>query len=496
MMPVLSLALFCSLSQSQSQSPFPPPSPSRRCLYLLCYAIPHSQFQTLRISNKPKPPPSNLLENTNLDNPLKIPRWKPKHSESLNHYHSSLPSQNPPPSIQTFKERLSALVFNSDPAVFTLFDRITLTDGIRPDGSTYGVMIKYCARINRLDLAFCFLGMLLKEGHTAKPVIFSPIIKSLCSENRANEAAAVVLYKMPKLGSVPNLFSYNILIKGFCSKGNIGFSLQLLYRMIKQGGKCKPCVITYSVVIDELCKIGQLAKAFGLYRQMCFAGVIPDTITYNSLINGLCKKGEIEKAKELMHDMSSKGYEHNVVTYNTLIDGLCHQGEITKANELLHEMISKGYEPNVVTYNILIDWLCKKGQITKAKELFHEMISKGYMPTLVTYNAFVDWLCKKGEVTKAKELMHDMISKGCKPSVVTYNTLINGLCNKGEITKAKELMYEMISKGYEPDVVTYTTLIVGLYKNGEVTKAKELQHEMISKGYKPNATTYNTTLII
>ena len=87
------------------------------------------------------------------------------------------------------------------------FHLITQTDGISPDDYTYGLMIKYCAETNRLDLAFCFLGRLLKEDHTVKAVIFGPIIKGLCSENRTSEAAAIVLYKMPKLGCIPNVIS-------------------------------------------------------------------------------------------------------------------------------------------------------------------------------------------------------------------------------------------------------------------------------------------------
>ncbi|XP_078151288.1 pentatricopeptide repeat-containing protein At2g01740-like [Carex rostrata] len=211
-------------------------------------------------------------------------------------------------------------------------------------------MIKYCVQMNQLSLAFSFLGRLLKEGQRAKAATINPILKALCFENRIGEAIAIVIDKLPKLGSIPDVISYNILIKGLCSKGNTNLVLQLFFKMAKHGGEYEPSAITYNTVIDELCKVGELAKAFGLYKQMYLARIIPNTVTYTSLIDELSKKGEIEKAKELLHSMISKGPEPNFVTYNTLIDGLCKNSETENAKELLHDMISKGLEPRGATF--------------------------------------------------------------------------------------------------------------------------------------------------
>jgi pentatricopeptide repeat protein len=35
---------------------------------------------------------------------------------------------------------------------------------------------------------------------------------------------------------------------------------------------------------------------------MISKGNLPDVVTYTTLIDGLCKKGEIEKAIDLLHD--------------------------------------------------------------------------------------------------------------------------------------------------------------------------------------------------
>lgn len=108
----------------------------------------------------------------------------------------------------------------------------------------------------------------------------------------------MVLEKMPKLGCVSNGVTYGILIKGLCSNCRTALDLQLLLKMVKHGGDLEPDVVTYSMVIDGLCKQHELAKAFALCKQMHSSGVIPDIVTYSSLMNGLCKKGSLDQAEE------------------------------------------------------------------------------------------------------------------------------------------------------------------------------------------------------
>ena len=126
------------------------------------------------------------------------PRVASHHFRSMSAYH------NPPASTLSFSQFLAnqsdpgPKVCNSDP--------------------TIEIMIKYCKQTNWLKLAFSCLGRILKDGHRAEAVIFNPILKGLCSANRVGEAATIVMYKMPKLGCIPDLETYNTLIDGLCKK--------------------------------------------------------------------------------------------------------------------------------------------------------------------------------------------------------------------------------------------------------------------------------------
>ncbi|KAJ4800028.1 Actin-depolymerizing factor [Rhynchospora pubera] len=69
-----------------------------------------------------------------------------------------------------------------------------------------------------------------------------------------------------------------------------------------------------------------------LLHSMKSEGHEPDVVTYSILIDGLCKNGEIERAVELLHSTKSEGHEPDVVTCNILIDSLCKNVEIEKSS--------------------------------------------------------------------------------------------------------------------------------------------------------------------
>jgi pentatricopeptide repeat protein len=75
-------------------------------------------------------------------------------------------------------------------------------------------------------------------------------------------------------------------------------------------------------------------------------GVSPDCITYTTMINELCRRNDVKKAIELWNSMTEKGIRPDRVAYNTLIHGCCVAGEMGKATELRNEMLRQGLIPN------------------------------------------------------------------------------------------------------------------------------------------------------
>ncbi|KAJ4732790.1 Pentatricopeptide repeat (PPR) superfamily protein [Rhynchospora pubera] len=418
--------------------------------------------------------------------------------QALDFFHDLLHFRDPPPSIITFNILFTSMVRMGNlsshyPTILSLFNRLARPHppAISPDACTYCICIDCCTRVNQVDLGFVLLGRFLKDKRAPDPMVFNPLLKGLCRNNRIAEAAAMLFDKMPNLGCPPDLISYTTLIKGYSSAGKTSSATELLQKMIGEPGEFKVDAVAFSTVIDGLCKEGSLSKAFDLFEQMHSLGVLPDTVTYSTLINGLCKQGAIEKALQLLDRMASKGLEPDIVTYTTLVDGLCKKGLLENPGKLLQYIIYKGNKPNVVTYTAVIDALCKNEEIEKAEELLNDMTSRGVQPNVVTYSTIMDGLCKMKKLENAMHWLDEMVSKGVSPDIVTYNIVMNALCKEGETDKVEELLDDMISRGVQANVVTYATLLVRFCKMKELENAKKCMRQMVSKGISPDVVTWN-----
>ncbi|XP_071928242.1 small ribosomal subunit protein mL103 (rPPR7)-like [Coffea arabica] len=77
--------------------------------------------------------------------------------------------------------------------------------------------------------------------------------------------------------------------------------------------------ISYTVLIDGLCKQENLVQEFRLQKQMVKEGIPPNLFAYSSLIFGLTNKGFMIEAKQVFDDMLKKGTSRDHVVYDILI---------------------------------------------------------------------------------------------------------------------------------------------------------------------------------
>ena len=55
-------------------------------------------------------------------------------------------------------------------------------------------------------------------------------------------------------------------------------------------------------------------------------GILSDAVTYSSIINGLCKEGRLFEGYLLFREMEKMGMNPNHVTYSTLIHYFLREG--------------------------------------------------------------------------------------------------------------------------------------------------------------------------
>ncbi|KAK9919966.1 hypothetical protein M0R45_028536 [Rubus argutus] len=215
-----------------------------------------------------------------------------------------------------------------------------------------------------------------------------------------------------------NVFSCNPLLRALVKESEIG-KLQFVYKeMIRR--RIEPNLYTFNMVIRGLCKAGKLEKAKDvIINDMKAWGISPNV-------------GNMEMAMKLLHEMEANGLRADRITYNTLINGLCKEGESRKAETLLDEMFEKGLSSNHLTYNFLMDGYCREGNLSAALNLRAQMEKGGKRPNVATYNVLIKGYSLEDKLEHANGLLNEMLEKGLIPNQTTYERVKEGMMKKAQ----------------------------------------------------------------
>ncbi|KAL8155857.1 hypothetical protein AgCh_001055 [Apium graveolens] len=155
-------------------------------------------------------------------------------------------------------------------------------------------------------------------------------------------------------------------LRGLISQDN-PVEAQNIFNKLLRFNDIQPNVVTYTTIIDGLCKRGHPSVAVKLFRYMEKKGCKPNAVTYNTIIDCLRKCRLVDQALGLLREMTRKGILPNLMTYSSLIQGLFDFNRWQDINGLLREMDISNISPDVHTFSILVDAYGKEGMIKDAE---------------------------------------------------------------------------------------------------------------------------------
>lgn len=74
-------------------------------------------------------------------------------------------------------------------------------------------------------------------------------------------------------------------------------------------------------------KSGKIDLCLGFFRRMVDSGVKITVYSLTIVVEGLCRRGEVEKSRELVDEISRKGVKPEAYTYNTINNAYVKQRE-------------------------------------------------------------------------------------------------------------------------------------------------------------------------
>ncbi|XP_061371867.1 pentatricopeptide repeat-containing protein At2g17670 [Gastrolobium bilobum] len=365
------------------------------------------------------------------------------------------------PSLQDAKSVFNSIVNSSNGSIDLRF---------------HNSLLQSYASISTTNDSMAFLRHMMKTHSSFSPdrSTYHILLSQSCKSPDSTLAPIHQTLNLMIAGGIgPDKVTTDIAVRALCLAGRLDHAVELIKELSLK--HCSPDTYTFNFIVKHLCKCRALSTVYSFIDEMrSNFGVKPDLVTYTILIDNVCNTKNLREALRLVSVLGEEGFKPDCFVYNTIMKGYCMLNRGSEVIEVYNKMKEEGVEPDLVTYNTLIFGLSKSGRVTEAKKLLRVMTEKGYFPDEVTYTSLMNGMCRKGDALAALALLEEMEAKGCSPNSCTYNTLLHGLCKSRLLEKAIELYGVMKSGGLGLETASYATLVRALCRDGRIAEAYEV----------------------
>lgn len=213
------------------------------------------------------------------------------------------------------------------------------------------------------------------EGVVSEMMVYEMYFRSLCSTGKLAEAE-MLLKKMMKKRSMPQVCVYDSFIKALFRAGREDDAIKFFYIECKKGLVCSDDLARF--VIMQLCVNGRVDDAMRIFNEFGKTSMCFDVILCNCLVGSLWAFERAIEAEAFFEKMNEGDLAPpNPSTYKLMVCGFCDQGNLTKALDILEKMPLKNIPIDRSIYETVIRSLLKSGRLAEAYRYLDEMTKGG-----------------------------------------------------------------------------------------------------------------------
>eukprot|EP01018_Ginkgo_biloba_P003996 Gb_27880 [translate_table: standard] len=323
------------------------------------------------------------------------------------------------------------------------------------------------------------------------------------------EEAVVIFYEMQRAGVKPDEFTFTCVLKACAGFSAVqqgkeihdyiirsGFDLHVFVgnALVSMYAKCRSIeaaqrvfdkipqrnVVSWNAMIAAYVQNENSEKALELFRQMQFAGTLPDSATMSCVIPVCTRLSALQQGKEMHAYVIRNGFKEDLSVVNSLIDMYAKCGNLTEALQVFENMSQR----NVVSWTVMLAGYAWNGYCVKALELFYQMQLAGVMPDVVTITSVLS-VCAQLEALQQGKDIHDYVIRNGFDSGVSVG---NALMDMYAKCQSMETVQQVFDKMSQRDVISWNTIITGCSQNGQPDEALKYFRQM-QLTMKPNPVT-------
>ncbi|XP_068652831.1 pentatricopeptide repeat-containing protein At1g79540-like [Aristolochia californica] len=371
-----------------------------------------------------------------------------------------------------------------------------------PDSATYTILICGLCKEGLVSEAQEIFDEMEKHGCLPTVMTFNALIDGLCN-NKQVDQAHIFLFKM-EMGRKPSLFlrlsqgsdpmtnseALQTRLQQLCETGHILKAYSLLQDLASSG--VMPDVITYNILIKGLCKTKNINGAFKLFIEMKARGYAPDAVTYGTLIDGYFMANRESDAFHLFDNMAKNGLAPSKAIYNTLMKHMCQKGRVWRAFTLWVDYLGSSFEGQ---FDEFIGEAEKHFDDGSIGEVIRCLIQMDQLK-VVDRSPFVMLLigfCQAGKVDDAVKIFRVLQEYNIDITQRSWKYLINCLCQEAKVDVATDLLFYGMEKGFTVWPSLCNKLIIYLCYQNKKEGAAEIARRLKHAGYNMDLYLYQTT---
>ncbi|XP_030466835.2 putative pentatricopeptide repeat-containing protein At3g08820 [Syzygium oleosum] len=302
--------------------------------------------------------------------------------------------------------------------------RRMLEMGLRPDCVTLVKVVSACSRMGDVRSGEWIHRYVTSSG-MEKNVFVATSLLDMYAKCGNMEKARYVFDTMPEKDVVP----WSIMVQGYASHGLPREALNIFSQMQREN--LRPDCYVMVGLLNACAQLGALEFGCWASNLIDRNEFLDNPILGTALIDMFAKCGNMARAWGFFREMR----EMDGVVWNAAITGLAMNGHVKPAFGLFGQVEKLGVRPDGNMFMGLLCACTHAGLVNEGQQYFKSMAKVFSLPpTIEHYGCMVDLLGRAGHLEEAHNLIKDM---PMEPNSIVWGTLLGG-CRLHQDTKLAE----------------------------------------------------------
>ncbi|KAI0705061.1 hypothetical protein C8T65DRAFT_653096 [Cerioporus squamosus] len=385
------------------------------------------------------------------------------------------------PDRQTFHHLMQALDPSDIPALLN-YVKLMEEWSIRPNETTYEILITRFAETDRLELSLQFLSKIAPAGLSPSLQTASAVVK--CAADLGFPRLALDLADAFESTSIRRLEGevwVDVLVS--CAEQLYAEGTERVWHKVVNEMHLLPDEGCCLQVLHTAARHGLSGLALEVIETLKAINIVWREHHIAPVVEAMCHHGEIKEAFVMLDYMRKNDIEFAKEIALPIFELVKKDADtVDGAWEQLEAIREEGHSVDVVAFNVVVEAAVTLKDLQRAIGTYKGAAQLGVTPDIDTYNILLKGCIDARHRQLGDRILSDMKEAGIKPDRTTYERMVRLCLTQSMYEDAFFYLEEMKSLGMVPPLIVYESIIRKLVAVGD-TRYNIALEELKECGY-------------